>query len=135
MLRQVADSKVEKGDALASAVVQYLTSVATAGEALRAAMIRFDRRTLKRLTGGDSEMAIGAGVYDDEVTELRKRLNAVGILLIVFGGDRGDGFCAQLPLQQTIETPEMLEHVARQIRADRAKIQRAQEKSPPQGSA
>ncbi len=69
-------------------------------------------------------MAIGPGQYDDEVTELRERLKASGILLIVFGGDRGTGFCAQLPLEQTILTPEILENVAKQIRADRAKLPR-----------
>jgi altronate dehydratase len=69
-------------------------------------------------------MAIGKGKYDPEVTELRERLQAEGILLIVFGGPRGSDFGAQLPLEQMISTPEILEKLAKQIRADLGTIPR-----------
>lgn len=41
-------------------------------------------------------MPMGPGKYDAEVTELRQRLKANGILLLVVQGERGSGFSAQL---------------------------------------
>lgn len=61
-------------------------------------------------------MALGPGKYDAEVTELRERLKADGVILLVFGGERGNGFSAQLPLQHTLAMPQILEQVAQQIR-------------------
>ncbi len=37
------------------------------------------------------------GKYDPECTAAREACDADGALLIVIGGDRGDGFAAQLP--------------------------------------
>jgi hypothetical protein len=62
-------------------------------------------------------MPLGPGKYDDEVTALRERFHAAGVVLIVIGGDRGQGFCAQLPLAHTLMIADMLESVAREIRA------------------
>lgn len=61
-------------------------------------------------------MPLGPGKYDAEVTELRERLKAAGVVLIVIRGERGDGFSAQLPMAQTLLIADMLETVARQIR-------------------
>jgi hypothetical protein len=60
-------------------------------------------------------VALGPGKYDAEVTELRQRLKADGILLLVVGGDRGSGFCAQLPADVTMRYPEVLRDLAKQI--------------------
>ena len=61
-------------------------------------------------------MPFGPGKYDAACTEIRERLHATGIILIVIGGEHGNGFSAQLPGYLVLETPEMLESVARQIR-------------------
>jgi hypothetical protein len=39
---------------------------------------------------------IGQGKYDDIVTELRERLGAQGIVLLVFNGNRGNGVSQQI---------------------------------------
>lgn len=67
-------------------------------------------------------MAFGPGRYDDEVTALRERYHAHGVVLIIIGGDKGEGFSMQADLETTLRLPEMLEYVAAQIREDRARI-------------
>lgn len=41
-------------------------------------------------------MAKGSGIYEDETKELRLRLEADGLLLFVFGGNRGSGIACQV---------------------------------------
>ena len=65
---------------------------------------------------------LGPGRYDDEVTALRERYHAHGVILIVMGGDRGEGFSMQASLETTLRLPEILEHIAAQIREDRSRI-------------
>lgn len=60
-------------------------------------------------------MPLGPGKYDKEVTEIRKRLKADGVILIVFGGKNGPGFSAQLPLHETLLIPKFLRDMADQI--------------------
>lgn len=67
-------------------------------------------------------MAIGPGQYDEEVTELRERLQASGIVLMVAGGNRGHGFSAQLDLQSMMLLPRVLRELADQIEADAQRI-------------
>ena len=67
-------------------------------------------------------MALGAGKYDDEVTALRERYHAEGVILLVIGGDRGEGFSVQASLETTLRLPEILENLAAQLREDRARI-------------
>jgi hypothetical protein len=67
-------------------------------------------------------MPLGPGLYDDEVTALRERYHAHGVVLIVLGGDKGEGFSMQASLETTLRLPEMLEYMAAQIREDRARI-------------
>lgn len=63
-------------------------------------------------------MAFGPGKYDDEVTELRERLQADGIILLVINGCRGEGFSAQLPGLATVEGAyEMLMRQASTLRS------------------
>jgi hypothetical protein len=68
-------------------------------------------------------MAMGPGKYDDVCA--RARLDAGlgehdvgGVVLIVLGGKRGNGFSCQADLATTTMLPDMLETMARQIRAD-----------------
>ena len=62
-------------------------------------------------------MALGPGKYDAEVTDLRERLKASGVLLLVFGAERGEGFSAQLSPALTLEMPGMLRQIADIIEA------------------
>jgi hypothetical protein len=63
-------------------------------------------------------MAIGPGKYDALCTHVRDQTKARGVLLIVLGGDKGNGFACQADLVTTLALPDLLEHIARQIRAD-----------------
>jgi len=63
-------------------------------------------------------MTVGPGKYDAEVTLVREATHAQGVLLLVFRGDRGTGFSAQLPFDMTIAMPALLRDMAQQIEAD-----------------
>jgi hypothetical protein len=60
-------------------------------------------------------MPFGPGKYDDDATAIREKLKADGIILIVLGGDKGQGFSAQLNFAATMAMPEILRTVADQI--------------------
>ncbi len=62
----------------------------------------------------------GPGKYDDEATMVRLGTRAEGVALIVCGGDRGAGFAVQGSLQFVETLPDILEDVARSIRAQHA---------------
>jgi hypothetical protein len=68
-------------------------------------------------------MPLGPGKYDDEATEIREKLHAAGIILIVLGGDKGQGFSAQLDFAATMAIPEILRTVADQIEESSVQIQ------------
>jgi hypothetical protein len=63
-------------------------------------------------------MSDGPGKYDDEATWVRERIKASGVILIVVGGDRGQGFEVQATLEVTLNLPTMLRTLADQIEAD-----------------
>jgi len=63
-------------------------------------------------------MPIGPGKYDNECTEVREKLKAKGVVLLVAGGERGSGFSVQADLLATMALPNVLEDMAKQIRAD-----------------
>jgi hypothetical protein len=60
-------------------------------------------------------MAWGPGKYDAEVTALRLKLHADGVLIYVLNGERGSSFCAQLPPAETFAMPAILRALADQI--------------------
>lgn len=64
-------------------------------------------------------MTIGRGAYDEELTQIRERVKAIGAILIVFEGHKGSGFSAQLPPFLLMQVAEVLENMASQIRKDR----------------
>jgi hypothetical protein len=66
-------------------------------------------------------MAAGPGKYDDLCTLVRERAAAAGALLIIVNGEKGSGFSCQADLMTTAGIPDLLEDIARQIRADMAK--------------
>jgi hypothetical protein len=59
---------------------------------------------------------IGPGKYDDECTAARLKTGARGVLLIITGGDRGDGFSCQADAATLRSLPDILEQVAADIR-------------------
>jgi hypothetical protein len=63
-------------------------------------------------------MTIGPGKYDDEATMVQKATNASGVIVIVIGGDKGEGFACQATLGVTHALPQMLRSIADQIEAD-----------------
>jgi hypothetical protein len=67
-------------------------------------------------------MALGPGKYDDICTYVVEQVGISerggGAIVIVLGGNRGNGFACQADLRTTLLLPDMLEDIARQIRAD-----------------
>jgi hypothetical protein len=63
-------------------------------------------------------MAIGPGKYDDEASAVMEATGASGVILIVIGGDRGQGFSCQATLEVTLALPAMLRNIANQIEED-----------------
>ena len=62
---------------------------------------------------------IGPGKYDNEATAAREATGAAGVLLIVIGGERGNGFsCQATQFDIVLRLPALLRTVADQIEAD-----------------
>lgn len=61
---------------------------------------------------------IGAGKYDDLCTLVRERTNADGVVLIVVGGNRGEGASVQVVQGLHESVPDMLRRVANQMDSD-----------------
>lgn len=66
-------------------------------------------------------MALGPGKYDDLCTYVRRQAKADGAVLIVLNGNRGHGFAVQADLMSTLMLPDLLETLARDIRASYTK--------------
>ena len=61
-------------------------------------------------------MSLGAGKYDPLCTHVREQAKAECVLLIVMGGDKGNGFSMQTAnLLLLAGVPDLLRDVARQI--------------------
>jgi hypothetical protein len=60
-------------------------------------------------------MAWGPGKYDAEATHVREVTHARGVIMIVFDGDRGTGFSAQLDVTRLLGIPHILRDIADQI--------------------
>ena len=58
------------------------------------------------------------GKYDDVCTKAREETEAESVLLIVIKGKFGSGFSIQATGPVLFTVPDMLEDVAKQIRAD-----------------
>jgi len=65
--------------------------------------------------------ANGPGKYDALATMVRELSGARGVLVLVLGGERGDGFSVQLEagLVQQVDIPQMLRTMADQIAGGR----------------
>lgn len=63
-------------------------------------------------------MALGAGKYDHETTLLREVTGAEGVMLIVLGGNAGNGFSVQASAAVQARLPELLRTIAGEIERD-----------------
>lgn len=63
-------------------------------------------------------MPLGPGKYDDLCTKVREDTAADAVVLIVLGGNLGSGFSVQALGEPLSELPILLEHLAKQIRAE-----------------
>jgi hypothetical protein len=66
-------------------------------------------------------MALGPGKYDDLCTLVREHAgmkpdDVGGAVVIVIGGNRGNGFAVQADFITTLKLPDLLEQVAKEIR-------------------
>lgn len=61
-------------------------------------------------------MTFGPGKYDDMCTSVRLKTDAKGVILIVFGGNRGPGFSQQWVLEDPLETVDTLMNAAANLR-------------------
>ena len=61
---------------------------------------------------------MGPGKYDEEATLVMEKTNAQGVILIVIGGTKGEGFAVQATLQVTLALPSMLRNIADQVEKD-----------------
>jgi hypothetical protein len=63
-------------------------------------------------------MSVGPGKYDAECSVAQKATNAASVILIVLGGDRGDGFSVQATPEIIWAMPDMLREIAKQLEID-----------------
>ncbi|MCK1742206.1 hypothetical protein IVA80_15380 [Bradyrhizobium sp. 139] len=68
-------------------------------------------------------MALGPGKYDDACTAAGKLVGVTkerggGVILIVLGGNHGNGFSCQADLATTLALPDILETLAAELRRD-----------------
>jgi hypothetical protein len=62
-------------------------------------------------------MTFGPGKYDDICTIVHEEIGGQ-VILIVLGGNRGNGFACQTDLSTLIALPDLLEDMAKQLRKD-----------------
>lgn len=77
-----------------------------------------DVRTLVDKNPEEVRVAIGPGKYDDEATIVMERTRANGTVVIVIGGNKGEGFSVQGTLPVMLMLPMMLRTIADQLEAD-----------------
>lgn len=63
-------------------------------------------------------MSQGPGKYDHVCTMVREVTDATGAVVIVFDGSQGSGFSMQAPIEIQAALPDILESMAKDIRAD-----------------
>ena len=58
------------------------------------------------------------GRYDDLATYCREQAKAIGVIVMVFDGEKGSGFSVQIPEGLMPVIPDVLDEIASQIRKD-----------------
>lgn len=77
----------------------------------------------------------GPGKYDSETTIVRVTTGARGVLLMVAGGDRGDGLSIQGDIDFLSKLPVVLRNLAAQIEADGLPIEEIGQKEKDHGKS
>lgn len=65
-------------------------------------------------------MAEGGGKYNSYATMVREAAEATGVVVMIFDGVRGSGFCVQGPIILTAILPKLLREMADTIEKDNA---------------
>lgn len=63
-------------------------------------------------------MTLGPGKYDEEASMVQQITGAAGVILIIIGGDKGEGFSVQATLPVTLALPQMLRNIADELASD-----------------
>lgn len=63
-------------------------------------------------------MAQGPGKYDDLCTQVREQAKADGAVLMILGGEYGNGFSVQADFLAMLQLPSVLRMMADQIEKD-----------------
>lgn len=63
-------------------------------------------------------MALGPGTYDKETTEIREKVKADGVVLLIINGDRGMGFEVQATGVVLAHLPHLLRLAADDMEKD-----------------
>jgi hypothetical protein len=63
-------------------------------------------------------MSESPGKYDALCTYVREQSQALGVIVVVFGGNQGSGFSVQAPPELSLDLPTILENLAENIRAE-----------------
>ena len=61
---------------------------------------------------------LGPGKYDELCTEIMAKTGATGCVVIIVGGELGNGFSVQGPPALTMDLPRILRYMADQIQKD-----------------
>jgi hypothetical protein len=65
-------------------------------------------------------MTTGPGKYNELCTYVREKAEALGVVVLIFEGNQGNGFSVQAPPSLAGALPAMLRDMANQIEADSA---------------
>jgi hypothetical protein len=68
-------------------------------------------------------MPFGPGKYDNLTTHVREEAKAKGAIVIIFEGNKGSGFSCQTSPHALHSMPELLEHIAQQLRESREELE------------
>jgi hypothetical protein len=63
-------------------------------------------------------MTAGPGKYDEVTTKVRAETEADGVILVVLGGNKGNGFSVQASAEVLLDLPGMPHSIADQVAAD-----------------
>lgn len=66
-------------------------------------------------TIGGSEIMLGPGKYADLCSEIKDRVCAEVVVLIILSGDKGDSVSMDPPLEYSINTPKVLRELAAKL--------------------
>lgn len=73
----------------------------------------------------------GPGKYDDEATMVRERTQAQAVILLVAGGNKGDGSTVQcVSLALLRQFPKILRRLADELEADAQRLVSDEEEGP-----